>query len=155
MLVDSHDYIEFNKTSGEEIFKAEISGFKNYQSFSQDHSIYGYAWYFNLSSKFDEYYLNNSWILKSASPGQWVLITPYDDSNFVDNLNLLNTKYRIQRYLVSPKTTNTFSNSWEGLDNGDFLFIFYFTTFIQKEQLESCLIITASYLNRKKRSSSQ
>ena len=57
--------------------------------------------------------------------------------------------------LSSPSLRPTFSKFMRGRDNGDFYFPkFYnilqlFTTFLPKEQLEGCLIISASYLNRK------
>lgn len=93
-LVDSHDYLQFNKTTGESVFISEISGFKNYQSFVKNNSFTGSAWYFNFSGAFNESFLNNSCIAQNKTAESWILITPFDDSNFVNNLNLLNSKYK-------------------------------------------------------------
>ena len=51
-----------------------------------------------------------------------------------------------------PPKRPTFSQIREGLDNSEFFSIMFqnFITLLPKEQLEGCLIITASNLNRKK-----
>lgn len=41
VLVTSNDYLEFNKTSGGQLFKLEIAGFKNYDFFSKDNVVSG------------------------------------------------------------------------------------------------------------------
>ena len=62
-------------------------------------------------------------------------------------------EYRIRRCLI-PSKQATFSQIREGGLENYYFFIFQnFTTFVQKEQLEGSLIITASYLKRKKNSS--
>ena len=64
------------------------------------------------------------------------------------------TNFNIIPYLTlfSPPKRPTFSQIREGIDRGEFYFsenFQNFTTFLSKEQLESCLIITASSLKKK------
>ena len=59
---------------------------------------------------------------------------------------ILNTVFDV---VLSPQKTNIFPNLSGELDKGDFLYPKILQLFIKEQQLEGCLIITASLLKKK------
>ena len=110
-LVTSNDYIEFYSQTGAEIIKQEIAGFKNYQSFNLNNTIKGNAWYYTGPPKINEDFINSNWLQKDNSTSDFVLIIPFDNQNFVNNLNLINQSYKrfkgiVFTYKGNPQITS-------------------------------------------------
>ena len=111
-LVTSNDYIEYIEiSSGKDIFKQEIAGFKNYQSFNLNNTITGFSWFYTGPPKINEDYIKENWLAKENSTDPFVLIIPFDNQNFVNNLNLLNQSFKrfqgiVFTYKGNPQITS-------------------------------------------------
>lgn len=109
-LVHSEDIIKMVDANGTEVISEEIAGFKNYPYFGKNNTVNGKSWYYT-GNVITETTIKENWLDQGALSDHWVLIIPFDNSHFLENLNLIDQNLQnihgvIFTYSGNPQITN-------------------------------------------------
>lgn len=128
-----------------ELFKEEIAGFKNYKHFGQNYTISGAnSCYFN-ESKVSVEEIKEMCISKAPENEDWVLILPFDNIDFVTNLNTVALNFPkikgfIFTYFGNPQITSPAPDSSSPL----------ILSFAKRDLIEKREVAQLSYPNSEK-----